>query len=320
MTDFGFNTKTDEVLRGIDLTGTLALVTGASSGLGVETARALVAHGAEVIGAVRDLAKADAATASVREAAKSGGGRLELVELDLADLASVRACTDRLIAKGRPLDLVIANAGVMVTPYGLTKDGFETQFGTNVLGHFVLVNRLAALMRAGSRLVMLSSAAHGIADVDLEDPNFERADYEPWTAYGRSKTGDALIAVEFDRRHRDRGIRAAAVHPGGIRTELQRHYSQEEEATLVASINRTNAAAGLPPFQYKTVGQGAATTLWAAVVSAADAIGGRYCEDCHVAPISEGAGIAGGVRPYAVDPTRAQALWETAEHLVDERF
>ncbi|WP_277980546.1 SDR family NAD(P)-dependent oxidoreductase [Sphingomonas phyllosphaerae] len=320
MTNFGFNTTTDEVLRGIDLTGTLALVTGASSGLGVETARALVAHGAEVIGAVRNLAKADAATASVREAAESGGGRLELVEVDLANLVSVRTCADLLIATGRSLDLVIANAGVMATPYGLTKDGFETQFGTNVLGHFVLANRLAPLMRAGGRLVMLSSAAHGIADVDLEDPNFERADYERWTAYGRSKTGDALIAVEFDRRHRDRGIRAAAVHPGGIRTELQRHYSREEDEALVASINRTNAAAGLPPFQWKTVEQGAATTLWAAAVADADMIGGQYCEDCHVAPVSDGEGIAGGVRPYAVDPKRAQALWEKAEELVGERF
>jgi NAD(P)-dependent dehydrogenase (short-subunit alcohol dehydrogenase family) len=320
MTKFGFETTTDEVLAGIDLRGKRVLVTGASSGLGVETARALAAHGANVVGAARNLAKATDATAAVREAADAGGGRFELVELDLADLASVRTCADKLTADGRPFDLVIANAGVMATPFGHTADGFETQFGTNFIGHFVLVNRIAPLIQDGGRVVILSSAAHGISDVDLDDPGFEHTEYERWTAYGRSKTAGVLLAVEFDRRHRGRGVRATAVHPGGIRTELQRHYSDEEEAALVASINQSNAAAGLPPFRYKTVPQGAATTVWAGVVADADAVGGHYCEDCHVAPVATGDGITDGVRPYAVNPQRAQALWTKAEEMIGESY
>jgi NAD(P)-dependent dehydrogenase (short-subunit alcohol dehydrogenase family) len=169
-------------------------------------------------------------------------------------------------------------------------------------------------------MVILSSAAHGIADVDLDDQNFEKTDYERWTAYGRSKTAGVLFAVEFDRRHRSRGVRATAIHPGGIQTELQRHYSAEEEAVLVASINAANAAAGQPPFRYKTIPQGAATSVWAAAVAHADAVGGRYCEDCHVADVADGDGIRGGVRAYAVDPERAKALWAMAEELVGERF
>lgn len=201
------------------LSGERVLVTGVSAGIGVETARALAAHGAMVVGAVRDLDKARTATADVT-------GDLELVEVDLASLASVRACADRLVADGISFDLLIANAGVMATPQGRTVDGFETQFGTNHLGHFVLVNRLAPLLAEGGRFVSLSSAGHRIADVDLDDPAFERTPYDRLQAYGRSKTANVLFAVEFDRRHRERGIRAAAVYPGGIFTELQRHLSQ----------------------------------------------------------------------------------------------
>ena len=204
---FGAESTTDEVLDGVSLSGKRVLVTGVSAGLGVETARALAAHGAEVVGAARDLTKAKAATAPVRADAANGGS-LELVQLDLASLASVRACADALVANGKPFDLVICNAGVMATPFGKTADGFETQFGTNHLGHFVLVNRIASLMKPGSRLVNLSSAGHQISDVDLDDPNFERTPYSAWAAYGRSKTANILFAVEFDRRHKDRGIRA----------------------------------------------------------------------------------------------------------------
>src|ERR1700743_2945901 len=194
---FGANSTTDEVLQGINLAGKRVLVTGVSAGIGVETARALAAHGAQVVGAARDLAKAERATAAVRAQAANGGG-LELVELDLASLQSVRACADALIAAGRPFDVVIANAGVMRTPFGHTADGFETQFGTNHLGHFVLVNRIASLIAPGGRLVNLSSAGHRFSDVDIEDPNFEHTTYDPWAAYGRSKTANILFAVEFD--------------------------------------------------------------------------------------------------------------------------
>ncbi|HXC21276.1 MAG TPA: SDR family NAD(P)-dependent oxidoreductase, partial [Steroidobacteraceae bacterium] len=195
---FGAESTTDEVLEGVSLRGKRVLVTGVSSGLGVETARALAAHGALIVGAARDLAKARAATEHIR--AQSSGGGMELVQLDLASLANIRACADALLAAGKPFDLVIANAGVMACPKGTTADGFETQFGTNHLGHFVLVNRIASLLKPGSRLVNLSSAGHRFADVDLDDPNFERTRYTEFGAYGRSKTANALFAVEFDRR------------------------------------------------------------------------------------------------------------------------
>src|SRR6476620_4900157 len=220
---FGATSTTDEVLSGVNLQGKRVLVTGVSAGLGVETARSLAAHGAHVVGAARDLAKAEAATAQVRTDAAKGGGSFDLVELDLANLKSVRACADGLLAKGELFDVVIANAGVMATPFGHTSDGFETQFGTNHLGHFVLVNRIAPLMRAGGRLINLASAGHRYASVDLLDPNFETTKYEPFVAYGRSKTANILFAVAFDKRHRGRGVRAAAVHPGGIKTELGRY-------------------------------------------------------------------------------------------------
>ena len=220
---FGATSTTEDVLTGVNLQGKRILVTGVSAGIGVETARSLVAHGAQVVGAARDLIKAEAATAQVRTDAAAHGGSFELVALDLGSLKSVRACADALLAKGGRFDVVIANAGVMATPFGHTADGFETQFGTNHLGHFVLVNRIAPLMGTGSRLINLASSGHRFANVNLEDPNFERTPYEPFIAYGRSKTANILFAVAFDQRHRERGIRAAAVHPGGIQTELGRH-------------------------------------------------------------------------------------------------
>jgi len=194
---FGAQSTTDDVLEGVDLTGKRILVTGASAGLGVETVRALTAHGAKVVGAARDLEKA-------RRAMEHIPG-VNLIELDLASLTSVRNAADSLNAAGEPFDAVIANAGVMACPRGVTADGFETQFGTNHLGHFVFINRIAPLIR--ERLVNLSSAGHQFADVDLEDPNFETTPYVEFVAYGRSKTANILFAVEFDRRHKGRGGR-----------------------------------------------------------------------------------------------------------------
>jgi len=315
---FGATSTTDEVLEGVNLSGKRILVTGASAGLGVETARTLAARGAQVVGAARDLDKARRATEQVRAQAANGGG-LELVELDLASLASVRACADSLNADGRSLDVVIANAGVMATPKGQTADGFETQFGTNHLGHFVLVNRIAALMKPGSRLVNLSSAGHRFSDVDLEDPNFEHTPYTEFGAYGRSKTANILFAVEFDRRHKGEGVRAAAVHPGGIQTELGRYMTDAVREALIANINASQPA-GAPQFSWKTIPQGAATSVWAAIKAPADEIGGKYCEDCHVAEIIDTAEIRGGVRPYALDPDHAKALWAKSEAMVGERF
>jgi NAD(P)-dependent dehydrogenase (short-subunit alcohol dehydrogenase family) len=317
-TTFGATSTTDEVLEGVNLRGKRVLVTGVSAGLGVETARALVAHGADVVGAARDLTKAKTATAGVRAGASGGG--LELVELDLASLDSVRVCANVLVDNGKPFDLVIANAGVMACPYGKTANGFETQFGTNHLGHFVLVNRIASLMKLGSRLVNLSSAGHRYSDVDLNDPNFERTPYDPWAAYGRSKTANILFAVEFDRRHKGNGIRATAVHPGGIQTELSRHIGEDGLTQLIERVKAATRAAGEPDFKFKTIPQGAATSVWAGAVAAADDVGGRYCEDCHVAEIEPDAAKRAGVKPYALDPETAKALWAKSEEMVNERF
>ena len=315
---FGAISTTDEVLRDVDLSGKRVFLTGASAGLGVETARVLAAHGAEVVGAVRDLAKGQSATAAVREQAANGGS-LSLVLLDLASLDSVRRCADALLAGGGAFDIVIANAGVMACPQSLTVDGFETQFGTNHLGHFVLVNRIASLLRSDSRLVVLSSAGHRFADVDLADPNFTHTPYAEFVAYGRSKTANVLFAVEFDRRHKARGVRAAAVHPGAIQTELSRYMTPEIRERLIAELN-ANQPRGAAPFSYKTVPQGAATSVWAACVAEAAQVGGRYCEDCHVAEVVSIPGFRGGVQPYAIDPQRAQALWQKSEEMVGERF
>jgi len=323
-TSFGASSTTNEVLSGVNLKGKLIFVTGVSAGLGVETARSLAAHGAQVVGAARDLNKAKTATEQVRKDAAANGGGFELVELDLANLKSVRACADRLLAKGEPLDVVIANAGVMATPFGRTVDGFETQFGTNHLGHFVLVNRIAALIRRGGRLINVSSAGHRYSNVDLVDPNFERTPYDPMVAYGRSKTANILFAVAFDKRHRDRGVRAAAVHPGGIRTELGRYAEPGRIEKVIEEINRQLAAQGKGPFQWKSIPQGAATSVWAAVVAQADQIGGQYCENCHVAEIVPDdtpiTAVSEGVRRYALDLKSAEALWKKSEEMVGEPF
>jgi NAD(P)-dependent dehydrogenase (short-subunit alcohol dehydrogenase family) len=320
---FGATSTTEDVLSGANLRGKRILVTGVSAGIGVETARSLAAHGAQVVGAVRDLAKAEAATAQVRKDAAAPGS-FELVALDLGSLKSVRACADALLQAGKPFDVVIANAGVMATPFGHTVDGFETQFGTNHLGHFVLVNRIAPLIADGGRLINLSSAGHRFSNVDLQDPNFERTPYEPFVAYGRSKTANILFAVAFDQRHRERGVRAAAVHPGVIQTELGRYMEPGSIQKMLDQISQQLSTEGQAPFQWKTVPQGAATSVWAAVVAPADQIGARYCENCHVgevvpddAPISP---VSEGVRGYALDPGAAEALWKKSEELVGESF
>jgi len=321
---FGATSTTEDVLDGVNLHGKRILVTGVSAGIGVETARSLAAHGAQVVGAARDLRKADAATTQVRKDAAAHGGSFELVELDLASLKGVRACADKLLAKGEPLDVVIANAGVMATPFGHTADGFETQFGTNHLGHFVFVNRIAPLIRDGGRVINLSSSGHRYSNVDLDDPNFERTPYEPFVAYGRSKTANILFAVAFDWRHRKRGVRAAAVHPGGIRTELARHVDANRMQVIIDQMNQQLAAEGKAPFQWKTIPQGAATSVWAGAVAPAEEIGGRYCENCHVGQIVPDhvtiSAISEGVRGYALDRQTAEALWKKSEELVGESF
>lgn len=315
---FGAKSTADEVLAGIDLKGKRFLITGVSSGIGLETARSLASHGASVVGAARDFAKANMATESVRNAVRQAGGTFELVELDLASLKSVGAAAKGLLADGRHFDAIIANAGVMATPFGRTVDGFETQFGTNHLGHFALIHLIEPLLADNGRLVVLSSQAHRVADVDLDDPNFDGQDYHPFVAYGRSKTANSLFAVEFDRRHRNRGVRAASVMPGNSLTDLPRHFTAEELQGLFKTVGDARAEAGLPPAELKEIPQAAATSVWAAVVTDKDEIGGKYLEDCTVAPVNDTASpFADGVRSYALDVEKAEQLWAKSEQLVD---
>jgi NAD(P)-dependent dehydrogenase (short-subunit alcohol dehydrogenase family) len=297
----------------VDLTGQWVLVTGASAGLGQETARVVAAHGANVVMGVRDVAKGETAAEPVRAAAAQTGAQVELREVDLASLSSVRSFTDGVVADHDRLDVIIANAGVMACPEGRTADGFELQFGTNHLGHFVLINRLRPLLAAPGRIVNLTSSGHRFSDVVLDDVNFEKTPYDAWQAYGRSKTANVLFAVELDRRGRSAGQRAAAVHPGSIQTELGRHLTEETLGVLIA-------ARGDQETKWKQIPQGAATSVWAGFVADADAVGAHYCEDCHVAEVTDDAVSVTGVRAYALDPDRAAALWSRSEELVGESF
>ena len=310
MTSFGASTTTDDVLAGVDLQGRRFFVTGASAGLGEETARAFAAHGAAVTMAVRDLDRGAAAVGRIR--ATVPGADLEVRELELASLASVRACADGFLADHDRLDVLVNNAGVMACPFGTTADGFELQFGTNHLGHFLLTNLLAPALVAAApaRVVSLSSRGHRFSDVDLDDPNFEQTPYEPWVGYGRAKTANVLFAVELDHRFADRGVRAFAVHPGSIGTELGRHLTDESLATLVASMPAGQEV------KWKSVPEGAATSVWAATASELDGRGGLYLEDCGIAEPTVDPAAPVGVRPYALDPARATALWELSERLV----
>lgn len=313
--------STNDVLEGLDLGGRRVLLTGVSAGLGLETARALASRGAQVIGTARNLTKAKAAVAQAANDARISG-TIELLDLDLASLSSIRAATDALLSDGRLFDVVINNAGVAHPPFGRTPDGFETQFGTNHLGHFVLTNRIASLIAPGGRVVIVASAAHRFSDIDLDDLNYEHTAYDPFISYGRSKTACILFGVEFDRRHRSKGIRTTSVHPGVIKTELARHVDDTGIDKMLETLNADRSAAGKPPFRLKSIPQGAATSVWAGFVASANDVGGRYCENCHVAEIVEGPldAVEEGLYAYAVAPQRAEALWRRSEEMVGERF
>ena len=302
--------STDEVLSGIDLSGQVSVVTGASGGLGFETARALASRGARVVLASRDAAKNRAAADRIREATGRSDAADEVV-LELGDLASVRAAAETIAGRYPALHSVIANAGVMAVPQGTTADGFETHFGVNHLGHFAFVTGLLPSLVAGapSRVVVLSSVGHRWADIDLDDPNLLEGRYRKFRAYGASKTANVLFAVALDARYRDQGVRAFAVHPGGIHTELGRYMSDADLEKL------HSGAAADTSFGWKTVPQGAATSVWAAASPDLDGLGGVYLEDCAIAEV-EPARASRGVASFAADPDRAAALWELSERLV----
>ncbi|MCP5319654.1 MAG: SDR family NAD(P)-dependent oxidoreductase [Pseudomonadales bacterium] len=310
---FGARSTTDEVLQGINLRGRVAVVTGASGGLGEETARALAAAGAHVVVAARNEQKASVALERIRVA--TGSEALEFERLDLASLASVRACAARLLRRHLAIHLLINNAGIMACPLERTVEGFEMQLASNHLGHFLLAGLLLpSLLRAApSRVVALSSIGHRVCGVQLDDLNFERRAYNAWIAYGQSKTANVLFAVEFDRRFGPDGVHAYAVHPGAIPTELNRHL----DAAELAAVDAHSPGGKL---QRKTVAEGAATTVYAATAPELAGRGGCYLEDCHVAAINDARGSAEGVKSYALDGAMALGLWTASEAMVGERF
>lgn len=314
MSAFGKTSTTDEVLAGKDLSGKTVFVTGGNSGLGQETGRAMAAKGAHVILAGRDQSKLDAAGAAIK--AEQPDAKLETIICDLGALDSVRACGAEANERFDKIDLLINNAGVMACPFGHTADGFEMQFGTNHLGHFVLTKHLMPLVEAGQdkRIVNLSSRGHHFAPVDLEDPNFERREYHEWASYGQSKTANVLFSVGLEDRFAAKGIHAYAVHPGGIQTNLGRHLSEEQSTALIEKI-----IAADPSYSWKTIPQGAATQCWAATAPELEGKGGVYCEDCHVAELDDESS-SGGVRSYALDKGNADALWALSEKLTGETF
>jgi NAD(P)-dependent dehydrogenase (short-subunit alcohol dehydrogenase family) len=304
----GAKLTSDDVLRGVGLGGKVAVVTGASGGLGLETARALAAAGATVVLAARDAAKTAAAIETIRT--QVPGARVEGRSLDLASLASVRAAARELIAAHPRIDVLINNAGVMATPLVRTADGFELQLGTNHLGHFLFTCTLvpSLLAAAPARIVNLSSGGHLISDVLWDDPSFRRRPYDKWVAYGQSKTANVLFTIELERRLGALGVHAFAVHPGMILTDLGRHLSAEDLAAL-AKMAEGAPGGALPPL--KSIPEGAATTLWAATAPDLVHHGGSYLADCS---------ISGEHAPWAVDHDAARRLWTLSEELIGESF
>jgi NAD(P)-dependent dehydrogenase (short-subunit alcohol dehydrogenase family) len=319
MAGYGADTTTDEVLDGIDLSGRRVVITGASSGLGEESARALAAHGASVTMLARSADKLDAAAARIL--ARVPDADLEVALVDLSSFASIRACAAEHLATHDAIDVLINNAGVMACPEGRTADGFELQFGTNHLGHFLLTALLFDALRAGDapRVVNLSSAGHATADVDLDDVNFERTPYNAWTAYGRSKTANALFSRGLAQRYGDAGLLSFAVHPGGIMTDLGRHLDAALIDQMIAnSAARAEAHGETGSFAFKELEAGAATQVWASVADLADH-NGAYLADCQVG-IEGGNPNHTGFEPYLLDDATTDRLWTLSEEWVGQAF
>jgi NAD(P)-dependent dehydrogenase (short-subunit alcohol dehydrogenase family) len=306
---FGATSTAAEVLAGVDLTGKLALVTGGYSGIGLETTRVLAAAGAHVVVPARRRATA--------EEALTGIAGVEVDELDLADLDSVRAFADRFLASGRRIDILIASAGIMAAPETRVGPGWEAQFATNHLGHFALVNRLWPAIADGARVVMVSSRGHHFSGIRWDDVHFEHG-YDKWLAYGQAKTANVLFAVQLDALAKDR-VRAFALHPGRIFTPLVRHLDRQELLDAGIVDDAGNIAG-----ESKTVEQGAATQVWAATSPLLDGMGGVYLDDCDIAepaPAEDpetGVRARTGVRDYAIDPEEAARLWALSAELTGE--
>ena len=308
---FGYRSTAREVIAGIDLAGQTALVTGGYSGLGTETVRALAGAGAHVIVGARrpDAALGDLAGID---------GQISVLPLDLSDPASIDAFAVSVAGVTDRIDIQINNAAVMANP--LTRDarGYESQFATNHLGHFQLTARLWPLLaKSGkARVVSVSSIGHRLGGLELDDVNFERRAYDKWTAYGQAKSANALFALELDRRGQDAGVRAFAVHPGGIVTPLQRHLTMDEQKAM-----GWYDAAGKVHEAFKSAEAGAATSVWCAVSPLLEGRGGVYCEDCNIGALADDTTPRGaGVFPHIRDPALAKALWAKSEAMTGVKF
>lgn len=306
--------QASDVVKGIDLKGKTAIVTGASSGLGIETARALAKAGAALVLPVRSRAKAEKVAAELR--AETGNQAIELADMDLSDFASVRAFAKSFLASGRPLHLLINNAGLMMSTRQTIPGNIEMQFGANHLGHMLLTCLLTPALKkaAPSRVVVLSSGGHRFSPVMFDDIHYENRPYDMYSGYGQSKTANALFAIEYNRRHEADGITAFAAHPGMIATDLGRDVPKEITEAAGAQIAMTAV-----PF--KTADGGASTAVWCATSPLLTA-GGVYCENCNVAEIIDGpfSEVRVGVNPWAIDSAVAQKLWAVSEELLGESF
>ena len=308
---FGFNSITDEVLSGCDLRGKTVMVTGASAGIGEETARAMAASGADVTLVARNLNKLEAVAARIRSVAR-GSIEIGTIELDKPD--SIRTFTLDWLNRHRQLDILINNAGIMGTPLTRTPEGWELQFATNHLGHFLLTGLLIPVLKAAApaRVVNLSSGGHWFSPVVFDDIHFERRDYDKMLAYGQSKTANIWFATELNRRFSPEGVTGFAVHPGAIKTDLGRYSSEEEIQRLLALVEDAGVS-------MKTIPQGAATSCWAAVSPELNGKGGLYLEDCHIAEAGSDM-MNGGYASHAYDTDGAKRLWMLSNELLGTRF
>lgn len=311
---FGMRSTAAEVIEGIDLHGKTAIVTGATSGLGIETARTLAAAGAEIFIPARNHEKGEAIAADLRAA--TGNDEIHVSELDLSDFGSIRRFTGRFLESGKPVHILVNNAAIMACPLARTPEGFESQFATNHLGHFLLTGRLAPALIAGkARVVSLSSIGHRLSPVLFDDIHFETREYDKWRAYGQAKTANALFAVGLNIRLAPHGGSANAVHPGGIMTGLQQHLTTGE----MTAMGWIDTEGKLNPL-FKTIEQGAATSVWAAVGPELDGCGGLYLEDCNQAEPAVPEKPYSGVHAHASDPEAAARLWTESETMVGETF
>lgn len=308
---FGYRSTALEVVQGIDLAGKTAFVTGGYSGLGTEVVRALAAAGARVLVGARRVDKAAADLADV-------AGAIEIIALDLSDPASIEGCAAEVAQRTDRLHIVIDNAAIMACPLARDARGYESQFATNHLGHFQLVARLWPLLKAaeGARLVSVSSIGHRLNGLSIEDPNFAHRDYDKWLAYGQAKSANALFALQLDKLGAPHGVRAFAVHPGGIATPLQRHLTMEEQKAM----GWYDETGQLHPM-FKTTAEGASTSVWCATSPLLDGMGGVYCEDCNIGAMAgPDSPPASGVWPHVRDEALAAALWDKSEQMTGVRF